>query len=127
MTRTKQRVGPLGRTVSIALLAAVAGLLLYQLAAAQTAATATASGGAGEVFALAGQIDEDTYGLYLVDLANQTICIYQYLPRSRKLRLMAARTYRFDVQLDDFNNDPAMNPDEVKKLIERNRRLRNAS
>jgi len=63
--------------------------------------------------------------LYLVDLKRGTICVYQYLPASRRLRLMAARLFVYDQQLEDFNNE-SPTPREVKKLVEQQRSLRTA-
>ncbi|MHC4562773.1 MAG: hypothetical protein ACYS8X_08395 [Planctomycetota bacterium] len=73
------------------------------------------------MLAVPGQITHDTYGLYLVDLEKQTICVYQYAKTSKKLRLLAARTYAFDTQLDDYNTEPS--PRQVRELVQSHRRL----
>lgn len=111
----------------LAVLCMTAGALLTGLivsmdtAEAQSASFGAGSGGPG-VYIVAGQISSSTYGLYLVDYENQTICVYQYSPGDRKLRLMSARTYRFDVKLDEFNtSDPT--PREVRDLVGKQRRL----
>jgi len=83
----------------------------------------THSAGAGGAFIVAGQITPDTYGLYLVDTQHATIALYEYQPSSRKLRLLAARTYMFDVQLDEYNTE--LSPREVKKLVAQQKRLEN--
>ena len=110
----------------VILLAVIATCLLIEVGFATSAARAqVTSAGAKGVFAIAGQITRDSYGLYLVDLENATICVYQYLPGSRRLRLMAARTYVFDCRLDDYNNaDPL--PRDVKKIVEQQERLKTA-
>lgn len=110
----------------LAVLFMAAGALLTGLFVSMDSADAQASYGAGSggpgVYIVAGQISSNTYGLYLVDYDNQTICVYQYSPGDRKLRLMSARTYRFDVKLDEFNTfDPT--PREVRDLVSRQRRL----
>lgn len=100
-----------------------AGLLVtlgVNLASAQ-AQPVTAESKNG-VFVVAGQISHETYGLYLVDYEKHTICVYQYHPKDRKLRLMAARTYRFDVQLDEYNTSEPL-PRDVKNLVEQHKRL----
>ncbi|HNX27264.1 MAG TPA: hypothetical protein PKK48_07640 [Phycisphaerae bacterium] len=109
----------------LAVLFMAAGALLTGLfvsmdnAVAQTPAVGAGNNG---VYIVAGQISSNTYGLYLVDYENQTICVYQYSPGDRKLRLMSARTYRFDVNLDEFNtSDPT--PREVRDLVGRQHRL----
>ncbi len=85
----------------VALLAIIAAFLLVTLGLGAASAQVSTFGGANpDVFVVAGQISRETYGLYLVDYKNSTICVYQYFPRDRKLRLMAARTYAFDVQLN---------------------------
>jgi len=108
------------------LLGAVAAWMLIQAgrSGAPAQAQVTASGGGGNVFAIAGQLSRDVYGLYLVDLEHATICVYEYLPAgtgSSRLRLMAARTFAFDRQLDEYNTEPL--PREIKTLVEQHRRL----
>lgn len=108
----------------LAVLVAVAAWLVFE------AGAGVASGGPrppvgsaadGRVLVVAGQVTRDTYGLYLVDLDNRTICIYQWLPGSRKLRLMAARTYTYDRELDEYNTEPS--PREIRDLVRKARRL----
>jgi hypothetical protein len=36
---------------------------------------------------------------------------------------MAARYYGFDLQLEDYNNEPNMTPADVRRLVEQQRRL----
>ena len=121
---TKQPGTP-SRWVLVALLGVIAAGLLIELG------RATAAGGgdlAGEpagakpsVMAVTGQITQDGYGIYLVDLNSRTICIYQYVSTQRKLRLLAARTFAFDTQLDDYNTEPS--PREIRDLVSRHPRL----
>ena len=115
------------------LLAFVAGALAGQLflasapAEAQTPRPRTGPAGqAGDVFAVAGQVTRDGYGLYLVDVRNRTVCLYQYFygGKSQTLRLMAARMFAYDQQLDEFNTSPS--PKEVKQIVAEARRLREA-
>ena len=110
------------RWVLVAVLAVVAGGLLAQLARAVAEPTPScgADGGQG-VMAIAGQLSRDSYGIYVIDLANRTMCVYQYLPASKKLRLQAARTFAYDTRLDDLNTEPS--PREIKQLVEQQRRL----
>src|SRR5215212_3721158 len=74
------------------------------------------AGGAG-VFVMPGQFRENVWGCYLLDVDNKTLCAYQYFPGEKKLRLAAARSYRSDVKLENFNTDPS--PNEIKALVER--------
>jgi len=109
----------------VALLAVIATCLVIEVGVAASAASAQTAGTGGTpmVFAVAGKVTPETYGLYLVDLEHGNICVYQYLPANRRIRLMAARTFVFDRQLEDFNNE-SPTPREVKKLVEQQRSLR---
>jgi len=93
-------------------------------ARAQAIAPTAVPSGSGGVFVAAGRISGETYGLYLVDYTNRTISVYQVDAKAKtdKLRLMASRTYAYDVQLDDFNTTPS--PREIQQLVEQHKRLR---
>ena len=106
------------------LLAAIAVLLAAELVFSPSPAVAqTGSAGAVEgVFAIAGQITGDSYGLYLVDLRNGTICVYEYAGRPGRLSLRAARTFIYDCQLDSYNTEP--DPADIAEKVSRARRLR---
>ena len=112
-----------------ALLALAAGVLLWMggSGAAQDSVPApgakAASAGGGNLLVVAGQVTRDSYGLYLVDTKSTTMAIYQWVPSSSKLRLMAARNYGFDLQLDDYNNETDTKPAEIRKLVEQQRRM----
>lgn len=106
------------------LLAAAFGLaaqIAAPVAVAQAPAAQQAAGGG--VFAVSAQITSGTYGIYLVDPANGTMALYEWLPSPRqpKLRLLAARNYRFDLQLDEYNTEPS--PREIQDLVSQARRL----
>lgn len=113
------------RWLIVIFLGAIAACLLIEVGWTASAARAqvAGTGGAPQAFAVAGKVTPETYGLYLIDLKQSTICVYQYLPASRKLRLMAARSFAFDRLLEDFNNEKPT-PREVKKLVEQQRSLR---
>jgi len=83
-------------------------------------------GGKRGLVAFAGLVGPDTYGLYLVDLDHATICVYEFLPRTRKLRLMAARNIAYDLQLEQYNIE-GLSPQDVRDLVEKQRRLQEAS
>ncbi|NIA07326.1 MAG: hypothetical protein GWP14_06785 [Actinobacteria bacterium] len=68
--------------------------------------------------AVPAQLASDAYGLYLIDLQNQTILLYSYGgPWSKGLRLMSARSFRYDRELVDFNSGKP-SPQGVRKLLE---------
>jgi hypothetical protein len=74
-------------------------------------------GGAG-VFIVPGQFSTNTWGCYLMDVDAQTLCAYQFYPGDKQLRLIAARYFRNDRKLKDFNTG-SPSPDEVAQLIAR--------
>ena len=60
-------------------------------------------------------------GIVLIDHQNRNLCIYQYRARNpahERLTLLAARNFRYDLQLEDYNNaDPR--PGTVKEWLGR--------
>jgi hypothetical protein len=118
--------GPAAKWLVVVLLAVIAACLLVEVgisvSTAQSAVgPAATAAGMKNTFVVGGQITKDTYGLYLVDLEYGTICVYEWVPQTRKLRLMAARTYLFDRQLDEYNTE--LSPKEIKKLVAQQQRL----
>jgi len=93
------------------------------LTAGEAEAASVSGAGKDNVFVVAGQISRETYGLYLVDYNNKTICVYQYTSGNRKLQLVAARTYEFDVKLDSYNSSDPL-PGEVRELVGKQKRLK---
>ena len=111
----------------VLLLTAIARLLATAALSPRPAAAQTGAGGTtrpvGDVFAVAGQITRDTYGLYLVDLRGGTICLYEYVSgRPGTLYLRAARTFVYDCQLDAYQTDPR--PSEIAEMVSKARRLK---
>jgi hypothetical protein len=74
------------------------------------------AGGSG-IYLMPGQMSLNTWGCYVMDVDAQTLCAYQYFPGANKLRLVAARNFRNDRRLQDFNTDHP-SPAEVAKLLE---------
>ena len=104
-----------------ALLGMIAVLLLRGADMPQVLSTAQAqpamSGGAG-VFVVPAQFSPTTFGAMLLDVDAQTIAAYQFFPGEKQLRLIAARNYRWDRRLGNFNTG-SPTPNEVKELVER--------
>jgi hypothetical protein len=73
-------------------------------------------GGAG-VFIVPAQFSVNTYGCYLMDIDAQTIVAYQFMPADRQLRLVAARHFRYDRRLHNYNTHRPT-PNEVRALLE---------
>jgi len=118
------------KCVIVLVLAFTAAWLVQQLAFCAIPAAAidgsagelsSNSGRNGGIVAVAGRISRDTYGLYLVDLKNGTICVYG-MAGNGQLKLLAARTFIYDCQLDSYNTTPL--PKEIARLVARARRLK---
>jgi hypothetical protein len=73
-------------------------------------------GGAG-VFIVPAQFAPNVFGCYLMDIDAQTLCGYQYFPSDRQLRLIAARNFRWDRRLGQFNTDTPT-PEEVQRMVQ---------
>ncbi|HMB95884.1 MAG TPA: hypothetical protein VKK61_07585, partial [Tepidisphaeraceae bacterium] len=73
-------------------------------------------GGAG-VFIVPAQFSVSTYGCYLMDIDAQTLCAYEFFPGDKQLRLIAARNFRYDRRLGNFNTEKPT-PAEVKQLVD---------
>jgi hypothetical protein len=80
--------------------------------------------GARGIFAFTGQLDKNRNGLFMMDVDNGTIWCYEYLPATRKLVLVAARTFRYDRYLEDYNNDPETAPVQVQTLLKNQNRIK---
>ncbi len=92
---------------------------IAQAIAPEQAPIAPGAGGGGGVFVVPAQFSINTWGCYLIDPQAQTICAYQYLPGEKLLRLIAARGYKFDRTLENFNTAPA--PRDMQRLLEEQR------
>ena len=75
----------------------------------------------GEMFAVAGLISPDTYGLYLVDPQGRSVVLYEYVPSQRRLHLRAARSIAYDLQLESYNTEP--DPGDVADMVRKARRI----
>lgn len=89
----------------------------------QAFAQSVTSGGARGLFAFSGQLSKTTYGVYMVDLDAMTTWVYEYLPQKGCLRLAAARTWRYDRYLENYNICD-LPPEVVEQMIEDQRRHR---
>ncbi len=73
----------------------------------------------GNLFAVGGQIAEDKYGLYLVDVERGVMALYEWMPRTRKLRWLSSRNFTNDLKIDDYNTE--LKPARVRELVEQSR------
>lgn len=74
------------------------------------------AGGDG-IFIMPAQLTTNGWGCYLLDSQKQTLCIYQFFPGEKQLKLMAARDLRADVSLKNFNTLPS--PYEVAEWVDK--------
>ncbi len=81
--------------------------------------------GARGVFAFTGQLDRDSYGLFMLDADQNTLWCYALDPHEsgHKLRLVAARSFLFDRYLTSLNVD-GLTPQQVRDLVNHERRQR---
>ena len=66
------------------------------------------------------QIERDSYGLAMVDTVGQTLWIYELNsrgPAHSRLKLLAARSWRYDRLLQQYNTAEPK-PEQVKMLLE---------
>ncbi len=76
------------------------------------------------VFAFTGQLDRNRYGLFMVDVESSNLWCYEYLPGTRKLKLVAARSFRADRYLEDYANDEPT-PSQVQAMLKDQSRIEN--
>ena len=73
------------------------------------------AGGAG-VFIMPAQFSSNLWGCYIMDVDQQTLCAYTCSGSPPRLRLVAARNFRWDRGLKNYNTDNP-SPQEVQDLI----------
>jgi len=71
------------------------------------------AGGAG-IFIMPAQFSSNLWGCYILDVDKQTLCAYTASGSPPQLKLVAARDYRWDRSLKNFNTAPS--PQEVQDL-----------
>jgi len=110
--------------VNAAVMVVVGVLLLNRpgvpnfLPAAMAQSQGPIAGGAG-VIVMPAQLSQNTWGCYLLDIDAQTLAAYQFFPGEKVLKLSAARNFRHDRRLGNFNTLPS--PNEVADLVEKER------
>jgi hypothetical protein len=94
------------------LLAILAALLTRGQPALSSSAIAQAvpdqpiTGGNG-IFVMPCQLHPEVWGCYLLDTQRQTLCVYEYRAGEKALILSAARNFRYDLDLKNYNTFPA--------------------
>lgn len=70
--------------------------------------------GNGNLYLMPAQLLNGVWGCYVMDVDAQTLSAYSY--NGNQLRLIAARSIRYDHHLGNYNTAP--DPEEVRKLVE---------
>ncbi len=71
------------------------------------------------ILAIPVQFERDSYGLAMVDTVGQTIWVYQLSDRGpvySRLKLLAARTWKYDKLLEQYNTAEPK-PEQVRALL----------
>jgi len=76
-----------------------------------------AEAGSGGVFAFSAELSNGVYGVYMVDMDSQTIWCYEYRGAKKCLRLAAARSFKYDRYLENYNVCDVP-PEVVQKMIQ---------
>jgi hypothetical protein len=98
-------------TAAVVLLALIFGFLLGRstlLPRAEAQGEAQA-GRTAAIFGTPVPTNQTAYApLFVVDSLQQSIMVYEYSYRARTLELKAARSYRFDKEVAQFNTSPSL-------------------
>ena len=128
LARRRRNAVALALYVNAAVLLVVGGALLSRaggpgsmLPRAFAAEPGQAIAGGGNLYLMPGQMSLNKFGCYVMDTDAQTLCVYEYHPgeKSEALRLVAARNFRHDRRLGNFNTIP--DPRDVEKWVEAER------
>lgn len=110
--------------VSLALIAARLWLESAEWAGrGSTAFAQTGAGGGRGIFAVAGEIGRDAFGLYMVDMDSMNVWCYEYQKERNCLSLVAARSFRYDRYLENYNSCD-LPPAAVRDMVEKQRAYR---
>ena len=74
----------------------------------------------GQILVVPIQLERDSYGRAMVDTVGQTLWIYELNsrgPAHNRLKLLAARSWRYDKLLQQYNTAEPK-PEQVKRLLE---------
>jgi hypothetical protein len=80
--------------------------------------------GARGIFAFTGQLSKTSYGVFMVDVDTSTMWCYEVDPDKPMLKFVAARSWKFDRYLEDFNVDPQTAPAVIEDMVEQQRQRR---
>jgi hypothetical protein len=87
-----------------------------ETAAAQAVPDQPSIAGGNGVFVMPCQLHPEVWGCYLLDTQRQTLAVYEYRAGEKALVLSAARNFRFDLDLKNYNTFPAWY--DIEKAVE---------
>lgn len=103
--------------VFLGIIATCLVLRLDEPVAGRAFAQPVSHAGARGVFAFTGQLTRNSFGVFMVDVDAGTLWCYEWNEGKGCLKLIAARSWRYDRYLEEFNAcDPG--PREVERLVE---------
>lgn len=114
--------------VSLVVMATCLVLRLDSWGGATALAQPVSRSGARGIFAFCGQLSQSTFGVFMVDVDTSTLWCYEVLPGKPLLKLVAARSWKYDRYLEEYNIDPDTSPAVIEEMVEqqRQRRLQSA-
>jgi hypothetical protein len=72
------------------------------------------------------KVAEDQQVLCVMDAGRGALCVYEFDPKQRRLRLAAARMLRYDFELQELNNE-GLSPSEIEKQVKRAKESRKSA
>jgi hypothetical protein len=69
------------------------------------------------IYMMPAQLGTNSWGVYLLDLDSSTIVVYKTDPVANRFKLMAARSWKSDRFLEDFNNE-SPTPKDVARMVD---------
>ncbi|MBN1763804.1 MAG: hypothetical protein JW860_00980 [Sedimentisphaerales bacterium] len=122
MPTRSHKIGPAFLLTITFILISMAAILFVRTPARLSASDDTENQGQDSlamIVAMPIQLGPGVEGIALIDKQNQTLCVYQYQayrPAHERLVLLAVRSFRYDVLLEDYNTAEPR-PTEVKNII----------
>ena len=95
-------------------------LIAGRLGSPATAEANLQTGNKGDILVIPVQLERDSYGIAMVDTVAQTMWIYRLNsrgPNQKRLELLAARCWKYDRLLQQYNTAEPK-PQQVKEILE---------
>ncbi len=111
------RIAVIGASLVASLLLVTVGGLLPSVGFAQRPALPGATGGGGELIALAIPVDDHRQQVTVIDSAKRVMSVYHIDTSSGEISLKSVRTIYWDLQMDEFNGTSPM-PLAIRSMLE---------